>query len=239
MRRSLISMFTLVILVLFGVWACDESTTEPDGNGNGDQQDMESPTVSVSLSTQADTISGEVTITAEATDNDKVDSVQFFVDDQRITTATSSPYETNWQTITSADSMSHEVYAKAYDPAENSAESSKISRVVVPFMVSLSANVQPIFSVNCAVSGCHNAATATQGLSLESNDAHANIVDRPSSEMQSLDRIEPGDPANSFLYLKLNPSPPSGQRMPFGGPYLSEEQILTIRFWIEQGAQNN
>ncbi|HKJ68371.1 MAG TPA: Ig-like domain-containing protein, partial [bacterium] len=217
MRRSLISMFTLVILVLFGVWACDESTTEPDGNGNGDQQDMESPTVSVSLSTQADTISGEVTITAEATDNDKVDSVQFFVDDQRITTATSSPYETNWQTITSADSMSHEVYAKAYDPAENSAESSKISRVVVPFMVSLSANVQPIFSANCT--GCHG---GNGGLFLTSDQAYDNLVNTESVGYAPMNRVVPGSPENSVLYLKVTGDQQVGQRMPQGGSALSD-----------------
>ncbi|HKJ68993.1 MAG TPA: Ig-like domain-containing protein, partial [bacterium] len=168
-----------------------------------------------------------------------VDSVQFLIDGQRVSSATNTPYEFTWNSITHADSMEHDISAKAFDPAENTGESHAVAVVVVPAVISFGDDVQPIFSVNCAVSGCHNAATATQGLSLESNDAHANIVDRPSSEMQSLDRIEPGDPANSFLYLKLNPSPPSGQRMPFGGPYLSEEQILTIRFWIEQGAQNN
>lgn len=236
MRRSYISILSLAILVMFGVWACDEATTEPE---NGDQQDMEAPTVSITAPAGVDTVSGEVTITADASDNNSVDSVQFLIDGERVSSVTTTPYEFTWNSITYADTMEHEISAKAFDPAENIGEAEAVGVVVVPAVMSFGDNVQPIFSASCAVSGCHDAATATRGLSLASGDAYSNIVDEPSSEMQSLDRIEPGDPANSFLYLKINPSPPSGERMPFGGPYLTEEQILTIRFWIEQGAKDN
>ncbi len=228
MRRSLVYILSLAIILIFGMQACDEATTEPDDD------DMEAPTVSLTVSAQEDTISGEVTLTAEASDNDQVDSVQFYVDDQRLGTATSSPFEYDWQTLILADSMSHELYAKAYDPAGNSAESSKISRVIVPFMVSLSTNVQPIFDANCT--GCH---PGNGGLSLTSGQAYGDLVDIESNGYAPMNRVVPGSPENSVLYLKVIGDQQVGQRMPQGGPPLPDESIALIRFWIEQGAEDN
>jgi hypothetical protein len=55
-------------------------------------------------------------------------------------------------------------------------------------------------------------------------------------------RVVAGDTANSFLWRKINPAPPCGDRMPLDGPtlgFLSGTQIQTIGDWILEGALDN
>ncbi len=98
-----------------------------------------------------------------------------------------------------------------------------------------------IFTPSCALSGCHNAATASQGLVLASGLTFGNIVGVPSQQMPSLDRIEPGDPDLSYLVRKVRgDSSITGGRMPLNGPpFLTEQQIQDIEDWVEAGASNN
>jgi PKD repeat protein len=97
-----------------------------------------------------------------------------------------------------------------------------------------------IFTASCAFSGCHGGGSPAQGMSLVSGQAYANIVDVPSSEQPSLDRIEPSDPDSSYLYLKvIGDASISGGRMPLGQPPLSQELIDLLRDWIERGAPND
>jgi len=105
--------------------------------------------------------------------------------------------------------------------------------------VTFSEDVQPIFTDNCAFSGCHGTSNTQQNLVLTEGEAYGNIVDVASEERPDLDRVEPGAPDSSFLYLKLQENPPARARMPLNGPYLSEGQIETIGTWIEEGAENN
>jgi hypothetical protein len=70
--------------------------------------------------------------------------------------------------------------------------------------------------------------------------AHASIVSVPSTELAAFDRIRPFDPAGSYLLLKLEGDAVIvGERMPFGGPYLSDAEIATVRAWILAGARND
>lgn len=48
--------------------------------------------------------------------------------------------------------------------------------------------------------------------------------------------IIPGNADGSVLMQKIGPNPPFGARMPYSGAYLNEEQINTIRDWINAGA---
>jgi hypothetical protein len=51
-------------------------------------------------------------------------------------------------------------------------------------------------------------------------------------------RVDPDNPDNSFLLVKVtNPTPLQGSRMPLGELPLSAEQIQLIRDWIASGAQ--
>lgn len=97
-----------------------------------------------------------------------------------------------------------------------------------------------IFTPSCALSGCHNAATASQGLVLSAGRTFGNIVGVPSEQMPSLDRIEPGNPDLSYLVRKVRGGPGIvGGRMPLGRSSLSEEQIEDIEAWVEAGAPND
>ena len=51
--------------------------------------------------------------------------------------------------------------------------------------------------------------------------------------------VIPGKADSSNIVRKISPSPPFGDRMPQGGPYLPDSTIQLIRLWINQGAKNN
>jgi len=97
-----------------------------------------------------------------------------------------------------------------------------------------------IFTASCAFSGCHGGGSPAQGMNLSEGMAYANIVNVASSEQPSLDRIEPDDPDESYLYLKVTgDSSISGSRMPLGGGALSQDLLDLLRDWIERGAPND
>lgn len=97
-----------------------------------------------------------------------------------------------------------------------------------------------IFSPVCARSGCHDAATATNGLVLEAGVSYGLLVDRPALENSSLDRIEPGDPERSYLIKKIRGDTDIvGERMPLIGGPLSQAQIDGIAAWVAAGAPDN
>jgi hypothetical protein len=99
---------------------------------------------------------------------------------------------------------------------------------------------QQIFSESCAFSGCHGGDSPAEGMSLAPGDAYDEIVNVRSSQMSSLDRIEPNEPDASYLYLKVTgDSSISGSRMPRGGSALSQQLIDLLRDWIERGAPND
>ncbi|MGD2134623.1 MAG: hypothetical protein PVF27_00610 [Gemmatimonadales bacterium] len=107
----------------------------------------------------------------------------------------------------------------------------------------LSGDVQPILTANCALSGCHAGSSPAQGMNLAEGQTHQNTVDVPSSEAAGVDRIEPGQPDESYLVHKIQGTQTSvggsGSRMPLGGNPLTQEQIDLIRAWIADGAGNN
>ncbi|MCS7065678.1 MAG: hypothetical protein NZL85_05315, partial [Fimbriimonadales bacterium] len=106
-------------------------------------------------------------------------------------------------------------------------------------LVSFRNAVQPIFTQRCATFGCHDSLARTADLDLSAGNAYANLVNVPSALDPSWMRVVPSNPASSLLYRKVSEAnPPVGSRMPPGGQ-LTNEQILLIRLWIEQGARNN
>lgn len=97
-----------------------------------------------------------------------------------------------------------------------------------------------IFTTTCAVSGCHLGANAPRGLDLSAGESWGNLVNVASGGVPGIDRVEPGDPDNSYLVMKLEgASGIVGQRMPQGRDPLSSDQIQAIRDWIEAGAEDN
>lgn len=90
---------------------------------------------------------------------------------------------------------------------------------------------------------CHGASPGQGELDLRPENAHAQLVNHPSSPISPLDRVEPGDESLSFLYHKLAaatlpaqyPSVP-GSPMPSGLPPLSTDLLEAVRLWIRAGA---
>jgi len=107
----------------------------------------------------------------------------------------------------------------------------------------LSTDVQPIFNNNCS---CHTSGSSG-GLSLAAGSAHGNIVNQPSSQLLSMDIIEPNNPNASYLWRKINnthiAAGGSGCSMPYDcsttPSLLSAADLTTIEAWINSGAPNN
>ncbi|MFQ5742120.1 MAG: hypothetical protein ACE5HV_00885 [Acidobacteriota bacterium] len=105
--------------------------------------------------------------------------------------------------------------------------------------VSFSADIQPVFTNNCALAGCHAPPSPAQGMNLSAGSAFDNIVNVPSNEMPQLFRIEPNDPDNSYLIRKIKGVNITGGRMPLGRAPLSDEVIQMFVTWVEEGAKRN
>jgi hypothetical protein len=104
---------------------------------------------------------------------------------------------------------------------------------LAPTLDSIQANV---FSVNCAVPGCHGGASAQEGLRLDPGLSAGNLVNIASPRDANLIRVIPFDPDGSFIIRKLEGTQTLGDRMPQGGPYLPQSTIDVIRQWILDGA---
>ena len=88
--------------------------------------------------------------------------------------------------------------------------------------------ILPFLTATCAQPGCHDAATAEDGVMLTD---YFNII--------STGDVEPFDPNDSEIYETITDSDPEDRMPPAGEDPLSQEQIQMIYNWIAQGAQNN
>lgn len=91
--------------------------------------DTTSPITSLTNPLSGATLSGVSIVTASASDNVAVTKVEFYVDNILAATDTTSPYSFSWDTTTNSNA-SHALYAKAYDAAGNSGNSSTITVTV-------------------------------------------------------------------------------------------------------------
>jgi len=92
-----------------------------------------------------------------------------------------------------------------------------------------------VFTPIC--SRCHAGANAPEGLMLDAAHSYNLLVGVNSQEVPSLDRVKAGDPANSYIIIKLTNGPGIvGVQMPFGLPPLPQATIDAIRQWIANGA---
>ncbi len=98
-----------------------------------------------------------------------------------------------------------------------------------------------IFNTTCIDAFCHDSQGMSGGLVLIEGQSYGNLVgvepQNPTALQEGLLRVDPGDPDNSFMVVKVEgPSIPEGSRMPLGKPPLSATQIQLIRDWIAAGA---
>lgn len=111
---------------------------------------------------------------------------------------------------------------------------------VPPPAVNFGTEIQPHLDQTCSTAGCHDPGTAKAGLILESGQSYANTVEVPSTQVPTMDRIEPFDSQTSYLYRKLRGDQAeiggSGAQMPLGG---QPDNAFNnkIRQWINDGAQ--
>jgi cytochrome c553 len=88
--------------------------------------------------------------------------------------------------------------------------------------------ILPIISASCAYTGCHNAATAADGVKL---DNYANII--------KTGKIKAFNPGGSELYKVIVATNSKDVMPPPPAARLTAEQISMISKWISQGAKNN
>lgn len=104
-----------------------------------------------------------------------------------------------------------------------------------PTFSSIQAN---IFTPICTQ--CHAGASAPLSFSLQAGFSYGQLVGVPSVEAPELSRVDPGQPDNSYLVMKIEGAPGiTGGRMPLGLAPLSADQIAAIRTWIADGALEN
>jgi hypothetical protein len=101
-----------------------------------------------------------------------------------------------------------------------------VSTTCSPDSVYFVNEVLPIINSNCAMSGCHDAATRADGVQLTS---YSTIMKY----------IKAGNAADSKLYKVIIDTDPGDRMPPPPRSPLTAAQIAKIQKWINQGAKNN
>jgi hypothetical protein len=134
-------------------------------------------------------------------------------------------------------------FSGAFPSGDGTAGGDFSARFVVanppPTLLSLQTTV---FGPRC--SGCHTGPTSNNVANLpaamdltSASSTFASLVGVASLEAPSVQRVQAGDPANSYLVQKIEGAASIvGQRMPLGGPFLDQPTIDAIRLWISAGA---
>jgi hypothetical protein len=100
--------------------------------------------------------------------------------------------------------------------------------------ITFAADIQPIFTARCAVSGCHVNPGPSANLNLSAGVAYTNIVNVPTEVFTPGVRVTPFSPDSSVLYLLVEDG-----LMPARGSRLTSKQLAGIKTWIEEGALDN
>jgi hypothetical protein len=105
---------------------------------------------------------------------------------------------------------------------------------------------QTIFTpVSCGRSTCHNTAQEPHNMSLAPGEAYANLVGVSPTNLAAQNagklRVDPGNPANSFILDKLHGTlvPGEGDPMPLQLKRLPDNAILLVEEWIAAGAPSS
>ena len=109
--------------------------------------------------------------------------------------------------------------------------------------------VMEIFSGHCGTSKCHGGLTPKHKMELVTYQGlHDTVVDIAAEEVPGMKRVLPGQPEESYLFLKITKhrrpddtrikwkAMPYEAAPPYGEKRLSDAQIAVIEQWIKQGA---
>lgn len=104
---------------------------------------------------------------------------------------------------------------------------------------SFAQDIQQIFQRRgCVASGCHAAVEPRAGLVLATGQSHAALV-RVRARAEDYLLVDPGNPVNSYLVMRVEGRQSVGNRMPLGQTPLDSIDIGNLRNWILNGAENN
>ena len=98
-------------------------------------------------------------------------------------------------------------------------------------------SIQPIFDRECVK--CHGPQAQKAKLDLSPEKAYTSLVNVPSRQVSTMVRVKPGDPDQSYLWLKLEHRSLEGDGMPkglFSSKKLSRADLDAIKAWIAAGA---
>lgn len=98
------------------------------------------------------------------------------------------------------------------------------------------ADIEPMFVMRCQ-GNCH---LPDWTLVLAAGQGYDFLVSQPSEELPTMNRVEPGDPQDSYLFHKLAGTHlevgGEGEQMPRVGPKLSADELAAVESWIADGA---
>jgi outer membrane protein assembly factor BamB len=94
-------------------------------------RDKEPPVVTITAPSDGETVSGYVTITIKAEDDDSVASVSLILDDSSAGTLYQPPWEFEWNTLELEEGSTHTIKATALDPSDNEGESEPVTVTVM------------------------------------------------------------------------------------------------------------
>lgn len=110
--------------------------------------------------------------------------------------------------------------------------------------VSFQNDIRPLFleetngGYGCGNLDCHGGVLISSNYSTENYESLFHRGDQATG--LGLCAIKPGDPAASYLYMKVTDDPGiAGESMPFEKPLMSTADREKIRVWILEGARNN
>lgn len=107
---------------------------------------------------------------------------------------------------------------------------------------SFSGDVAPILDKRCATGGCHTPRSHQGEMVLATGHAYDAIVGVTAVTNPAFQRVEPGNADDSWLWRRIQPDAnlrPGHVRMPLATAPLTDNQIATIRNWIDRGALRN
>ncbi len=118
MAKFFTSLSFVFMILIFILVACEEPDTTP-------------PTVAVTYPANETTVAEEVVVTCVATDNVGIDHVELWVDGVATSLLDDSePFSFSWNTTPYVDGSYHVLTVRAYDTADNIADSAPITAVV-------------------------------------------------------------------------------------------------------------
>jgi hypothetical protein len=128
--------------------------------------------------------------------------------------------------------------ASATLPAGDKGTPGAANEICPPPPPTFVADISPLALAEC--SGCHTGGGSSAGFRA---DVYTSWLS-PSTQVPSLDRVEPGDTALSYAWHKIQGTQAtvggSGLRMPRGGPpFLDAAQTALVEAWIQAGAPQN